>query len=388
VRNAVLFVFALPATFLAQEPLGGPVAQQDLARLNGAGDGDFSCEVQTVKPELGFDLKLHTGYTISFPLRELAGGSGGTLSAVLRVAPDEPNAQATYMVQRFQAPPLPDNVKGSTDLHGVFDVGPGRYRADLIVRAPGQRACVERWKFTAKVARRDRDVPLALAPNSVAEPEADPFMSPPREGGGTLRVRILANFTPQDQSRATLSPDEEQALTGMLRRIGRDRRIGQFSVVGFTLRDRAILYRREKAASLDLPELGRAIRGHKGGTIGVNKLERSDGQFLTRLLREQIEAAGRADAVIFVGSRAMLDPDAPGLRLGEVDAPAYPVFSLTYNSNPVENPFRDNIGKVVKVLKGREYPITRPHDLWTAWQDVMSRLVPAQTPAGVETAAR
>src|SRR3954451_11084081 len=45
---------------------------------------DLPCTVTSVKPVLGFDLKFHSGYDITLPLRELAGESGA-LTIVLKV---------------------------------------------------------------------------------------------------------------------------------------------------------------------------------------------------------------------------------------------------------------------------------------------------------------
>ena len=36
---------------------------------------------------------------------------------------------------------------------------------------------------------------------------------------------------------------------------------------------------------------------------------------------------------------------------------------------------RDAIGSAVKRLKGYEYTISRPRDLWYAWTEIMSRIV-------------
>jgi hypothetical protein len=48
---------------------------------------------------------------------------------------------------------------------------------------------------------------------------------------------------------------------------------------------------------------------------------------------------------------------------------------MNYNLNPVQSPWRDAIGDVVKRLRGFEYTISRPQDLWNAWSEIMSRIV-------------
>ena len=37
--------------------------------------------------------------------------------------------------------------------------------------------------------------------------------------------------------------------------------------------------------------------------------------------------------------------------------------------------WRDAIGSAVKRLKGYEYTISRPRDLWYAWAEIMSKIV-------------
>src|SRR3954451_101059 len=45
---------------------------------------DLPCTVTSVKPVLGFDLRFHSGYDITIPLRELAGG-GDLLTIIFKV---------------------------------------------------------------------------------------------------------------------------------------------------------------------------------------------------------------------------------------------------------------------------------------------------------------
>ncbi len=54
---------------------------------------------------------------------------------------------------------------------------------------------------------------------------------------------------------------------------------------------------------------------------------------------------------------------------------AFPVFYMNYNLNPQANPWRDAIGSAVKALKGAEFTITRPRDLFFAWSEIMGRIV-------------
>ena len=52
-----------------------------------------------------------------------------------------------------------------------------------------------------------------------------------------------------------------------------------------------------------------------------------------------------------------------------------PVFYMNYSLNPQANPWRDAIGTAVKYLKGVEYTISRPRDLFFSWTDIVGRIV-------------
>ena len=53
----------------------------------------------------------------------------------------------------------------------------------------------------------------------------------------------------------------------------------------------------------------------------------------------------------------------------------FPVFYMNYNLNPQANPWRDAIGSAVKTLKGAEFTISRPRDLFFAWTEIIGRIV-------------
>jgi hypothetical protein len=74
--------------------------------------------------------------------------------------------------------------------------------------------------------------------------------------------------------------------------------------------------------------------------------------------------------------------------VSEVD---FPVFYMNYNLNPQANPWRDSIGNAVRHLKGMEFTISRPRDLFFAWTDIIGRIVKSKlgrTPAPGALAAQ
>ena len=81
------------------------------------------------------------------------------------------------------------------------------------------------------------------------------------------------------------------------------------------------------------------------------------------------------DAVIFAGPKIMLDDGLPPETLKQLADVKFPVFYMNYNLNPQANPWRDAIGSAVKALKGAEFTIARPRDLFFSWADIVGRIV-------------
>jgi hypothetical protein len=105
---------------------------------------DFPCQVTADKPGLGFDLRFHTDYRVTMPVKVLA-EAGGWLRVVMRVSPAADGAKPLYLVDRFDLPDVPEGTKGEFMLAGGFDVGLGRYRIDWVMRDSRERFCSSHW---------------------------------------------------------------------------------------------------------------------------------------------------------------------------------------------------------------------------------------------------
>src|SRR6185437_4324388 len=133
---------------------------------------------------------------------------------------------------------------------------------------------------------------------------------------------------------------------------------------------------------INFPDLGKHLRSVKLGIVDYKNLAdpHSPTDFLTHLVQSEL-AGNPADAVIFAGPKAFLDqPVTPDSIKDLMSSVSYPVFYMNYMLIPPggtyddTTPWRDAIGTVVKHLHGIEYTITRPRDLWTSWEDIMSHL--------------
>ena len=193
-----------------------------------------------------------------------------------------------------------------------------------------------------------------------------------------LNVKVLINFAPQNSHSATLQPLDTSALVSILRSIARDPRIGKFTVIAFNLQEQKVVYRSENAERIDFPALGESLAALNLGTVDLKRLSQKHGdtEFLTDLIRREISSAtDSTDAVVFAGPKAMLEENVPQDSLKEIGNLKYPVFYMNYNLYPQAVPWNDSIGKAVKFLKGYEYTISKPRDLWFAVSEMVTRIV-------------
>ena len=147
-------------------------------------------------------------------------------------------------------------------------------------------------------------------------------------------------------------------------------------MVAFNMNDQRVVYRQEDSDQINFPELGKALSSIKLGMVDYRKLadKHSETEFLTKLIQDEL-GNNNADAVIFAGPKVMLDQD-PASRFAERHHRRFvSVFYMNYILTPQQNPWRDSIGNVVKRMRGYEYTISRPRDLWMAWTDIMGHIV-------------
>jgi len=340
---------------------------------------DLPCKVTSVKPILGFDLRFHTGYDITLPLKEIA-GEGDLLTIVFKVVSDNAKDTPSYFSQKYNVPTIDADAKGDAYLQGGFDVGEGSYHVSWMMRDRMERVCASSWDVTATLPSKDQSIKLAIPASTIEVSEHEFFKDePPVTRLATdeqLNVKVLINFAPQRASAAAMQPVDTSALVSILRNISREPRIRKFSVVAFNMNDQRVVYRQENSDQIDFPELGKALSTLKLGMVDYKKLtdKRSETEFLTRLIQDEL-GHNTSDAVIFAGPKVMLDEAPSPDSFRDIAASPFPVFYMNYNLMPQQNPWRDSIGTVVKKLRGYEYTISRPRDLWNAWSDIMGRIV-------------
>jgi hypothetical protein len=357
------------------------VYNTDLAVLeSGEERKDLPCTVVQLKPTLGFDLRFHSGYEVTVPLKELA-GSDNLLTIVFRVTAENQKDQPNYFSQRIRVPAIEENAKGDAYLQGAFDVGEGKYHVDWLMRDRSEQVCSSSWDAEASLTPKDRQMSLSILPGVIQRADFEQFKEEPpvqrAQGEPPLNIKVLVNFAPQNSLSATLQPLDTSALVSILRTLSREPRIGKFSITAFNMQEQKVIYRQEGADRIDFPALGEALRQITLGTVDFKQLgqKHGDTEFLTQLIQKECAAPTRPDALIFAGPKVMLDANVPQDSLKQLADVDYPVFYMNYNLNPQATPWKDSISHAVKFFKGYEYSITRPRDLWFAVSEMVGRIV-------------
>jgi hypothetical protein len=385
VLASVLVLTALPVSAQILMPSSAPGASVRLfssdAAILEAGESrkDIPCTVTPIKPVLGFDLKFHAGYEVLVPLKELA-GSDNHLTMVFRVYPEHKPDEASFFSQRWNVPSIEEDAGGQAQLAGTFDVGEGKYHVDWLMRDRSERVCSHSWDAEAALPAKDKQMSLDIAPSTVQPADNEPFKQEPPidRQNEKLNVKVMVNFAPQDSLSATLQPIDTNALLSILRSIAREPRIGKFSIVAFNMQEQRVIYRQDAAAQIDFPAMGQALRSLNLGTVDVKRLSQKHGdtEFIANFLtQEVVDSKEQPDAVIIAGPKVSTEGSLPQDAFRQAGELRYPVFYMNYNLNPTANPWRDAIGVAVKTLKGAEFTISRPRDLFFVWTDIIGRIV-------------
>lgn len=353
---------------------------------------DLPCMVIQRKADLGFDLRFHSGYDVTIPLREVS-GNGGVLTVVFRVFSESGKDHPSYFTQHIRVPDVEEEAKGDAALGGGLDLGPGKFHVDWLMRDRMERVCSSSWDVEATLPPKDKTMTLFIQPDEIAQSAPEPFLNDgphrPPATGDALNVKLLVNFAPQNATSASMGRSDTEALVSILKFIERDPHVNRVSLVAFNIGEGRVLYRQEAASAIDFPALGKAIQTMKLGTVDVAKLsdKHSETGFLEQLIQTEVGGKREPDAVIFAGPKAMLDADVPQeelRRIGEVECP---VFYMNYNLNPRAVPWKDSISHAIKAFKGTEFTISRPRDLWLTTSDMVGRIVRSKKQHNVTSTA-
>ncbi len=350
---------------------------------------DLPCYVSPVKPELEWDFNFHAGFHGSIPMRYLV-GDGNDLTILFRVVPEDRTGDPLYMFQRIHVPPIEKAGKGEKTFVGMFTLGEGKYHVDWMMRDERGRVCGAFWDVETRLNFKDTQL-REWVPKALVQPIEPLFTEEPpailASKSGLPHVTIMVNFDPPDHSSVQLKDRDVENLVSILRRIGRDPRI-QSSIFASSLTAHQNFYQ-EDTGTIDLPALGQALRSLKFGLVDAKRLALGvgPGEFAGDLIRERLKIE-KTDALIVLGHKAAEGAKVSKLSLDLLENPGTQVFYFGYSSERLPARTQDPISSIIKKLRGLEYRLDQPRDLFNAWSEVVSRIESTKRNTQTSTAKR
>jgi hypothetical protein len=342
---------------------------------------DLPCTVKPIIPTLGFDFNFHLGYEALIPFHQLT--RTDSLTVVVRITPESASREnadkkAMYFLQRRLFQSANRAVTGDAQVRGGFQSGSGKYQIDWLIRDDSERFCSAHWQVSAETRGKDREVGLRLNSGAVIPEKTELFDNEPpvqRQGTRDLKVLVLVHVAPQVSGASHMKFEETALLTSIVRSIAREPNIGAYSIAAFNLERNEILYRATSSPQIDFQALAEGVKRLEFNVMDARSLrDRAPGSgVLGDLLAAEVEK-NHPDAVIFVGPKMTENSWSAHRVSKEQGAPRCPIFYLHYSADPTLILSKDPIVSAVKVYKGFEYTIRKPHDLFTAWSKVMSHI--------------
>ncbi len=370
-RRFVALLALLPATVLTAQIRLDPHAPAhrraveafDRLLASGAKQGpQLACRVERVPPRLGFDLRIWAGYLLSIPVREFSGQPKSAVTALIRIDPVEPPGPAVYLGRRLNVPEIPAVVPRNSVISagGGFSLGPGRYRASIVLADVRGRTCLKQWNIKAKSAREG--VPL-LSPGEVASSSGAWKGFPSSVGRAASRpVTILIDAYPVFRRRhlVALSWRDQMTLLNVLGSVLAHGGFDSARVVVFDLARRQVVFDEPDFEPSSFDSLADALASVNLATVDYSTLSQGPTErgFLESLARD-IARSVNPGKLVFIAPQRL-----PSFRTGPHDDSVWEGISrvslLALLPTPVpEGP----VAEFARSGKARVFSIYSPSDL-------------------------
>lgn len=372
----VLISLGFAATSKCQKPLPAKMQAEANRLFEQTSKADqLSCSIERERPSLDFTFHFDAGFRITCPFREF-GGRRTRVNILVQVTPEGGTPVVLGTLATFRglaASPsqiYPGNGKVYYVANGGFSIGEGRYRVQVLMFDPSHRTCRRAWWI--KVPHRwQKAVPQVLAPHQVSSLTIPPWRGPDISGG--LRLAVLLSAGAYNPRETRLKTGYQIMLLQILSSLLQQVPCKSVRLVAFNLDQESVLYRTDKFEPSGFARLRGAFNGLDLGIVSVQTLEKSNewAQMVVGLVNQQFTAQPPPDAVIILGRSFRWVKKVPRDMLMFRYEGMPKVF---YFENGPQNLFPDSLGSLTKVLGGKIYRISTPHDLGAAIQKMLAQL--------------
>jgi hypothetical protein len=337
--------------------------------------GELKCRVQPFKPSLNYSFRFQTGYVLELPLA-LYTGKGHSVITLVRVTPENSEREPAYLWSRAYFGDVPP-TKQVAQISGGYVVGEGKYRVELLVSDDSGRTCKKDWNITAKLSRKEDDVPPGMAAGAVDEISLRKWMRSSRTPGDDdgYRVTVLMDVSPMMPRRVRLGSYDRvmllSSLTSLLERLP----LRSVRLVLFNLEQQREIYRDENFEPSRFGRVAQALTTLELGTVAYDVIKNRTGHIdLLADMMEDARKVDQSDAVVFLGPKPWHFDKVPKSALPERSATDPTFFYLQLRPYIASASAGDPISSAVKYMGGKTFDVYTPGDFAAAIRDVTKAL--------------
>jgi hypothetical protein len=387
VRRISTFFFSilLGSAWLASASAQLPLLPDDAKAIGPLFDAPdrntLKCALDRWNPALDFAFRFATGYVTYCRLSQFE-GKKVTLVTYIRITPEGKPPQLFGSVHRV--PEISAEMKQSlggdlrkmkTDigLSGAFALGEGRYVVELLLQDDRNRVYRKHWRLRVKTSRSERGVALAIQPLTVQSVDQRSWQTVSPQRGGNLRLTILLDAAPINPYQTRLRAWDRAFLLECVYSLLRQTPHQSVHVVAFNLDQQRELFRSDQFDSSAFQDLSRALKETELSSVSVQALKkRNSPEFLVALANQEL-AAGRSDAIIFVGPNVHMELKTTAGVLTGKNTKSPPFFYFEYFPW-VGAEFPDTIHWLVKAADGTVFIIHGPAQFDESIDKMLKRL--------------
>jgi hypothetical protein len=294
---------ALAQSMVDPNRLRGLVTQLEVGQ---AGEGALRCEVTTIKPSLNFSFRYMSGYVVTVPMNQYL-GSGHRWIVLTRITPEGGARKPVYLISRMALPQVPKtNVEARVG--GGYLLGEGVYDVRWMILDDAGRLFRKSWRVDVHLSRADRQVKVAMPPDTVWEMGPRGLRTIPRgtDDAAPLRLTVFLHTAPLLPRRTRMHPGDMMTLMSTVSSLLERVPVSSVRLVLFNLDQQKELYRKEGFQLHDMAEVSQAMTSIELGLVDFQVLQNRRGHvdLLTELVKREIEAQPPSDVVLFMGPEA------------------------------------------------------------------------------------
>ena len=335
-----------------------------------AGEKELHCEVMPMRPALTFGFRFQAGYLVRVPMNQYF-GPGHQWAILVRITPE--GASPTYLGSRMRLPDVPV-TKAEMEVGGGYLLGEGRYRATWLLYDETGRVCRKEWSIDAKRGYHDRNVKVAMEPNTVTAFSRVVHDRRNTDDAPPFRLTILMHAAPMSPRRQRLGARDSVMLLGTLSSLLDRLPARDVRLVVFNLEQQREIFRQEDFRLERMDQVSQAIDGLQLATLDYHVLQNRKGHvdLLAEMVNKELTATSPPDVVVFLGPLARQVDHFPEQLLAKTQATSPHFIYLQYRPPflNMQAMLPDLIHSAVSKLKGKTVVMHTPAEFEKGIQQV------------------